>query len=295
MGPTASGKTQLAELLADSISGQLINADAFHVYRGLDVGTNKPVHKNRYRMIDLVDPREGFGVGEWVRCTLRELESLHSQKKNAIVVGGTGLYCRALFEEWSDLCDAPDAELRRQLSKDLARDGLATQFARLTKLAPDSSSKIDPNNPRRVMRALEKALGGASAIPVELPDFRRIKFGVQVGPQVLMQRIKDRATEMLSGGWIEEVKNLVQNGVSRNDPGMRAIGYRSVLDLVEGRKSKTEALDAITLHTRQYAKRQRTWLRSEPNLYTLDAERGPEEGLAFMLRQIGSSQGVQGS
>src|SRR5271165_7127776 len=125
MGPTASGKTDVAEAIADALDAQLINADAFQVYRGMDIGTAKPRAKGRYRLLDLKAPNEGFGVGEFVQLAQTELNTLFQERRSAVVVGGTGLYIRALFEQYSELAASPEPALRAALMEREYRDGLA--------------------------------------------------------------------------------------------------------------------------------------------------------------------------
>ena len=152
MGPTASGKSDLAEALADRIDARLINADAFQVYRGMDIGTGKPSQKERYLLLDLVSPSEQFGLGEWLRLAVAALEEIFKQGRNAIVVGGTGLYIRALMEEYADVAAAPDPSLRASLMK----RPIEELRQELRSRAPNVFESTDIANPLRVRRALEK-------------------------------------------------------------------------------------------------------------------------------------------
>lgn len=286
MGPTASGKSVVAETLAEELSAKLLNADAFHVYRGFDVGTNKPAEKDRYRLLDLKDPNELFGLGEWISFAQAELRASYAAGENVVVVGGTGLYIRALFEQWSYLSGAPDPELRETLCGDEERLGLASLAERLHILDPAAAEQIDLANPARVRRALERALSPASPIENQLPPFRKLKVGLVQSVDRLNACIDARSQHLLKAGWIEEVELLRDSGVRENFPAMRAIGYRTVLGLIEGALSANEAISEIQLLTRQYAKRQRTWLRSEPNLRRLDADGLLEGDFSTIIRQL---------
>lgn len=269
MGPTASGKTAFAERLAPELHAQLINADAFQVYRGLDVGTGKPPNKGDYRLLDLKEPWEEFGVGEWVLLASQELQRLFAQGRSAVVVGGTGYYVRALFDEWQDLKPPPPPGLREELEALRQERGLCELVRRLHEADPEAARTVDPRNPARVRRALERALAPSEPIRFELPPFRRLKLALDVPLSELGARIDRRAGEMLAGGWPEEVAGLLESGVQANMPGMRAIGYSDVARLVSGEIGQEDALRHIQTKTKQYAKRQRTWLRSEKGLSQL--------------------------
>jgi len=266
MGPTASGKTEVAERLADDLDAALINADAFQVYRGLDIGTAKPVARERYELLDIKDPEDTFGVGEFVRLAAGLLETYFTEGRNVIVVGGTGLNIRALFEEYSGMEDKPSDELREALSK----ESLETLVERLRVEAPQVADRIDLKNPARVQRALERALVPSPSIEMRLPPFQRTKLGI-VGPtEVLDAMIVSRFERMIQNGWIDEVLSLRNQGVPNEAPGFRAIGYRPLLKYLGGELEIDAAKATVVTDTRQYAKRQRTWLRSEKNLTVLN-------------------------
>jgi tRNA dimethylallyltransferase len=269
MGPTASGKTSLAEALADRLEAPLVNADAFQIYRGLDVGTSKPVAKARYELIDIRDPDEGFGVGEWVQAALEILNANWQDRRNVVIVGGTGLYVRALLEQYADMKPPPTAELRTEVRNMWETEGAAGLAKRLWQIDPAAASKVDPRNPARLTRALEKALCTDEPMKVVLPPFRSIKLGLDPPSEHLQDRIERRLTEMMQNGWVREVESLQLAGYRKEDPAMRAIGYLDVWDHIEGRLSLEGAVSRIVTATRQYAKRQRTWLRGEPNLIRL--------------------------
>ncbi len=284
MGPTASGKTDLAEALADRLDAALLNADAFQVYRGLDIGTAKPAQRERYRLLDLVEPSEPFGLGEWVRLAQTELEALHAQGRSAVVVGGTGLYLRALCEEYDALHPTPPPELREALATLESEGGLPALLARLAELPPEAGAGVDLRNPQRVRRAIEKALGGPP-IPVRTPYAKRLKFGLCVERRNLSQRIEERTATMLKDGWVDEVATLRARGFRPDDPGFRAIGYRHVWSYLEGVWGLSETLDRTVTETLQYAKRQETWLRKEPNLIPLP-QGSAKERLESAIRRI---------
>ena len=267
MGPTASGKSALAESIAEHYSAQLVNADAFMVYRGLDIGTAKPLEKDRYALVDLLEPGDSSGLGAWLSRVRGVLTGLWSDRRSGVIVGGTGLHIRALFEGYSDVHPQPDPKLRCSLVQRESSEGPESLVSELRAKAPEIASKTDLANPVRVRRALEKLSSSRQEAPPSLPPFRMLKFGLQPPLEALEARIRARVTEMFRAGWPEEVALLLRRGVSLGAPGMRAIGYRTVARMLKGELSLNEAIDRVAIETRQYAKRQRTWLRSEPRLH----------------------------
>jgi tRNA dimethylallyltransferase len=187
------------------------------------------------------------------------------QRRGALIVGGTAFYVRALFEEYTELQHPPDPELRRRLEQRERTEGLHALAQELTARAPDLAQTIDLKNPVRVRRALEKLEDPSPPIAFRLPPFAKHKFVLQPPTDSLDQAIQARVHAMFSAGWVQEVQQLLDKGVPRTAPAFRAIGYDTVIDLIEGRLGEDEAKSRIATSTRQYAKRQRTWLRSEPN------------------------------
>lgn len=263
MGPTGSGKSTLAEALAELLDAQLINADAFQVYRGFDIGTNKSPSRDCYALIDIKSPDESYGVGEFVLDATEVLQECWERGRSAIVVGGTGLYVRALFEEYQDLLPSPTPELRAELSQ----LSLTELLSQLDKKEP--GHHVDRANRSRVQRALEKLLSPQTPIAFELPPFPRIKLGLDVEPEILNPVLELRTSQLLSSGWIEEVQTLLTNGVSEESAAFRAIGYSEISRYLGDVFDFEELVVQIQTQTRQYAKRQRAWMRSEPHLTLL--------------------------
>lgn len=272
MGPTGSGKSDLAEALADRLGARLINSDAFQVYRGMDIGTGKSPRKAEYDLMDILDPSEPYGVGRFVEDASRAATVAFDSGRAAILVGGTGLYSRALTEGYADLAPAPDPDLRARL----AQTPLAALVAELGQKDPTLAAKTDLKNPVRVRRALEKLASPPVRLKATLPDCRVVKLGLVMDPVVLAQIIESRTQAMMHNGWVAEVERLRDAGVRVGDPGMRAIGYQTIWDVIEGRTTREEAVLRIAHQTTAYAKRQRTWLRSEPRLNRIERSSTPE-------------------
>lgn len=272
MGPTASGKSALAERLGDHLNFPLINADAFQVYRGLDIGTAKPSDRSNYHLLDLIEPWAEYGAGAWIRDVLAILGELFATSGGAIVVGGSGYYIRALFEEYQDLAEATDAARRAEL-------GLRTHESLVEELrqrAPDVADRTDLNNRVRVQRAIERL--ELPRLEWQLPPCRTLKLARVPDLAANRTRIFDRVVEMVRDGWMDEVGALAERGVQRDHPGMRAHGYRAMWDVIHGDRLLEEAIEATQVEVIQYAKRQRTWLRAEPRLITITEQ---DEGIAL--------------
>lgn len=284
MGPTASGKTDLAEALADRLDAVLVNADAFQAYRGMDVGTAKPAARERYRLLDVKRPDEAYGVGEFCLRASAELGDAHAQGRSAVVVGGTGQYVRALFEEYRDLMPDPDPALRAHYEARRREEGLEHLAAELARRDPNLAARTELRNPVRVTRALERLDDARGPLEFRVPYAKRAKFAIAVAKEEIEARIARRAGAMMHNGWVEEVKGLRDEGYGPGSPGFRAIGYRTISELLDEDLATEEAERAIVRETIAYAKRQRTWLRSEPGLCTVSPDW--PEGLEGVLEAI---------
>lgn len=294
MGPTGSGKSDVAEILADRLPATLINADAFQVYRGLDIGTNKPKDRSRYRLLDIKHPADGFGVGEWVQLAQAELESIWADGASAIVVGGSGFYIRALFEQYEDLRPPRSAEVQDRIEQLNAAGGLGAMLDALRELNPAALDGLDAQNPARVRRALEREMDAGETIQIQLPPFRKLKFALDPPSDHLRQRLQDRVGELLNAGWLEEVEELLRDGIEPDCPAFRAIGYHCIVEWTQGKFDRAKVTELITNATRQYAKKQRTWLRAEPNVTAVikhDIGPGHAERAATTIEQMVSGLG----
>jgi tRNA dimethylallyltransferase len=280
MGPTASGKTALALELADSGRFGLISVDSALVYRGLDIGSAKPdaatLAKHPHALIDVLDPEQAYSAAEFCRDARAAMDAIAARGQIPLLVGGTGLYFRALGRGLSDLPRAEPA-LRAQIEAEAAARGWTEMHAELLRQDPVAGARIHPNDPQRIGRALEvirltgrplSALQGRAQ--VDLP-YRLLKIALLPDRAVLHQRIAERFDLMLAGGFLDEVRTLVQRpGLHPDLPSMRCVGYRQAWQHLRGE------IDAETLRrtgieaTRQLAKRQITWIRSEHDVFVRD-------------------------
>ncbi len=284
MGPTASGKTALAVCLAEQLPCEIISVDSAMVYRGMDIGTAKPdqdiLAKAPHRLIDIRDPAESYSAAQFRADALVEMAEITRMGRLPLLVGGTMLYFRALEQGLSSLPGA-DKAVRSTLEKEAEQKGWPAMHEKLRRIDPRAASQIHPNDPQRIQRALEVfELSGKtmtelidSKDKVKLP-YRVLKIGLMTADRkVLHQRIEDRFQEMLDHGFLCEVEALHQRGdLNSGLPAIRAVGYRQLWAYLDGQYSYHEAVTRGVIATRQLAKRQMTWLRSEQAVNVLASE-----------------------
>lgn len=273
VGPTASGKTALALELAAACDAEIVSADSRQVYRRMDVGTAKPTPAERARVphhvIDVVDPDTSFDVARFRDAATAAIADITARGRRVLVVGGTGLYVRALVH---GLCPAPPRQptLRARLEAEVAAEGAAALHHRLRAVDPIAAARIHPNDRVRVVRALEVA--GASGRPLsawqaahafgERP-YEVVMIGLAVPTADLDARIDARLEAMLAAGFLDEVRVLCASGLADDAPAWNAVGYRELREVVRGRATLDDAVRATRRATRQFAKRQRTWFRRD--------------------------------
>lgn len=281
MGPTASGKTDLAIELHRRLPVELVSVDSAMVYRGMDIGTAKPdeaeLAEAPHRLIDICDPAEAYSAARFRDDALREMRDISAGGRIPLLVGGTMLYFRALQHGLSELPKA-DAAVRERLEQELDEVGLHGLHARLVEVDPVAARRIHRNDPQRTLRALEvwevsgRPLSELQAASGEAMPYRAIKLvRSPVSREVLHERIDRRFLQMLDSGFVAEVETLVARGDLDPDmPSMRSVGYRQVWAWLRGECDREEMVARGQAATRQLAKRQMTWLRSEANAVWLD-------------------------
>lgn len=281
MGPTASGKTDLAIALRERLPVELVSVDSAMVYRGMDIGTAKPgaeeLARAPHRLIDICDPAESYSAARFREDALREMADITAAGRIPLLVGGTMLYFRALQYGLSDLPPA-DPGIRARLEAEVQANGLDALHRRLAQVDPLAAQRIHPNDPQRTLRALE--VYEASGRPLsELQEkagqpmpFRAVKLvRAPVSREVLHRRIDQRFLDMLEHGFVDEVERLVARPDLHPDlPSMRSVGYRQVWAWLRGELGREEMVERGQAATRQLAKRQLTWLRSEQGGHWLD-------------------------
>lgn len=293
MGPTASGKTALACTLAERFPIELVSVDSALVYRGLDIGSAKPdaatLARHPHALIDIRDPAEPYSAADFRTDALAAMRAITARGHVPLLVGGTGLYFRALQQGLSALPEA-HAELRAQISAEAAEIGWPQLHARLTGQDPVAATRIGPNDAQRIQRALEViALTGRPLSELQGSQSREpfpwrvLKLALLPSDRApLHARISERFDAMLAAGFLDEVRALKARGDLHADlPAIRAVGYRQAWQHLDGAFDAAELRDRGIFATRQLAKRQITWLRSELDARTLDPERADLAGRAI--------------
>jgi tRNA dimethylallyltransferase len=292
MGPTGSGKSDLAIQLAERLPLEIISVDSALVYRGMDIGTAKPSAGTRARiphhLIDIRDAATGYSVGEFVRDAELAMQDIWSRGRQPLLVGGTMLYFHALTTGIADL-PAADLQVRARIDASAAKMGWAAVHQELAEVDPDAAARIHVNDPQRIQRALEvHRLTGETITKLQqarvsvFADVNVIEFAIAPLERAeLHTKIELRFMAMLEAGFVEEVRSLYERGdLSPEHPSMRAVGYRQLWRYLAGQSGLNEAIEQAIAATRQLAKRQLTWLRRRANAQWLDSMR-PDVALAI--------------
>lgn len=282
MGPTASGKTHLAMQLIEALPLEIISVDSAMIYRGMDIGTAKPSHaeltKAPHQLIDIRDPAEHYSAGQFVNDVKKLMDEMHQRGKIPLLVGGTMLYFNALCRGIAELPER-DAAVRAQIEQAAALQGWPALHQQLKEIDPLAAAKIKPNDRQRIERALEVYY--LTQQPISILQQQNQQASLDILPiaiapldrKLLHERIFKRCVQMLKDGLVDEVKALKARGdLSLVHASMRAVGYRQVWEFLDQPSSEAELLERMVVATRQYAKRQLTWLRSFPEVMFFDSE-----------------------
>lgn len=284
-GPTGTGKSDWALQLAESVPVEIVSVDSALVYRGLDIGAAKPPPEIRRRiphhLIDICDPAESYSAGRFVEDALRCIAEIQARRRTPLLVGGTMLYLRALSRGIADLPQA-SPQLRAAIDRRAVNEGWAALHRELERLDPEAAARIHPNDPQRIQRALEvchatgrpiSELQRATRSPLAGMKLRRWAL-VPAQRDALDSRLKQRLEGMMRAGFLEEVATLRARGdLTPRHPAIRAVGYRQLWAHLEGKCSLEDAVHSALAATRQLAKRQLTWLRSEQDIEPIDPTR----------------------
>jgi len=282
MGPTASGKTEVAMRLVDAFPLELVSVDSALVYRGMNIGTAKPdaatLDKYPHRLVDIRDPEDSYSVGEFIRDAHREIDAIHRQGRLPLLVGGTMMYFRSLVQGMAELPGA-DRAVRADLDRQAALRGWPAMHAELAAVDPDAAVRIHPNDSQRIQRALEVCRVSDRTLTdwhrstrTGRGDYRYLPIALIPEPRaVLHARIAERLELMLVNDFIEEVQVLRRRKcLTSSHASMRAVGYRQIWRYLDGEYDAVEMRSRTLVATRQLAKRQLTWLRSEPGLFAVN-------------------------
>ncbi|WP_165060184.1 tRNA (adenosine(37)-N6)-dimethylallyltransferase MiaA [Adlercreutzia sp. ZJ154] len=293
VGPTATGKSDLAQNIALELDGEIISADSMQVYKGMDIGTGKiPIDQRRvmHHGLDLVYPNEPYSAALFQEYARRTFKEVRSRKHASILAGGTGFYVRAAIDNY----DFPKGEqvdnpIRKELVEYLDKNGTDALWNRLKSVDPKSAECIHKNNSKRVMRALELYADGKSYAN-QLEKLSKIEqlvpalmIGLSVSPDTLAKRIDTRVDKMRELGLEQEVERLLEEGFEEWITAPQAIGYKEIVSAKRGECTIDDAFQSIKQATRRYAKRQRTWFRKDRRIVWIDAETG---NMTHMLEQV---------
>ena len=271
LGPTGVGKSRTGHKLALKFGGEIINCDSMQVYRGFDIGTDKPSLEARqavpHHLIDVADPSDQFTAADFVAGALRAVDGILRKKNLPFILGGTGLYVKALLDGLFPGAGR-DPEVRRRLEAEAAEKGLGTLFLRLEAIDPAYARKVRSRDKIRIVRALEVYETTGKPISEHfrgtesfVKDFHLVRIGLRMERQALYKRIEDRVERMFADGLVDEVNRLLGQGVPEDVPPFRALGYRWALKFIRNEVGLEEAKARTKLDTRHYAKRQMTWFR----------------------------------
>ena len=285
VGPTCSGKTHLAIKLAGILNTEIISADSRQIYKQLNIGTAKPsgdeIIKVKHHFIDFLNPGEEYNVSQFEKDTEEVIEKLIAQKKTPIVVGGSGLYIKALIDGIFETANKDEA-YRKDLLEKRKEFGNEFLYEELKKVDPISAEKMLPQNWKRVIRALEvfhltgrtiwqhhenqSAAGGKES------KFNFLQFGLSWGRETLYKNINDRVDKMIKAGLIDEVKNILSQGYNENFNALNTVGYKEIISYLKNEITLDKAINLIKRNTRHYAKRQLTWFRKDKRIHWFDVK-----------------------
>lgn len=292
VGPTASGKSAVADLVAEALGSEVVSADAMQVYRGMDIGTAKtPVSERRVPLllVDVADPTEPYSAALFQRDSRREIDRLRAEGRVPVLCGGTGLYVRAALDEMEFPRGEVDGAARQRYQDLAGKLGPEGVHALLAERDPESASLIHPHNVRRVVRALEMLDEGVSyarqsaGFSKPREHYPSLQFALTMDRARLYARIDARVDAMMRAGLLDEVRGLMDAGAADALTSRQAIGYKELIDALEGRCTIGEAVDLIKLRSRRYAKRQLSWFRRDPRITWLDMDVLDADGAARLI------------
>ena len=285
LGPTAVGKTALSIELAQLMATQIISGDSMLMYKGFDIGSAKPTIAERrgiiHHLIDSHEPNASFNVADFVKAARPLITKINAAGKIPIVVGGTGLYIKALLEGYEFSRNGENSTYRQELEKIASEKGSDYLYKMLEIAAPTVAKNIHPHNVLRVIRALEVAKSGEELSAKRAPEiiYDAYVVGLNRERSSLYERINKRVELMLSAGLVGEVKNLLATGVAPDAPAMKGIGYKEIVELINGKLTGSAALDLVQKNTRHFAKRQLTWFRRMPYIHWYMVDKMTDEEL----------------
>ena len=278
VGPTACGKTKLGVLLAKRYDGEVVSADSMQIYKGMTIGTAAPTAEEMegvpHHMIAVADPAEQWSAARYAQAAIPIVEDILARGKRPILVGGTGLWLDAVVKGHGFAGGCAGGAVRKELQDRLAREGIGELLEELRQADPEAAERLHPADTKRILRALEvyretgKTISAHNAETAALPPrYDAVWIGLQFRDRADMKALIDRRVDkMVEAGLLDEVRSLLQSGLPRDATALQAIGYKEFLGVLDGTATEEEAIAEVKLRSRQYAKRQLTWLRRNPDI-----------------------------
>ncbi|MCK8827787.1 tRNA (adenosine(37)-N6)-dimethylallyltransferase MiaA [Natroniella acetigena] len=297
VGPTAVGKTKLSLALAQQLEGEIISADSMQIYRGMDIGTAKVGPEEQeivpHHLIDIVDPDQEFSVADFQERVDQLIPKIYQRGKLPMLVGGTGLYVKAVIEGFLFPEMETDWELRERLEKEAEKEGTEHVHNKLAEVDPALAEKLHPNDLRRVIRGIEVYQQTGQTITYfkeeakkRPPRYQAVKVGLRRERENLYQRINQRVDLMIKEGLVEEVRELYQQGYDRELVSMQGLGYKELIGHFDGEYDLEEAIRLIKRDTRHFAKRQFTWFKRDDSIHWFDVEEYQFEDLLIEVKGL---------
>ena len=294
-GPTASGKTALSIELAKRLNGEIVSADSMQIYKEMNIGTAKPDEEEKegikHYMMDFVSPDERYSVADYKKAAKEAIKEILDKGKTPIIVGGTGLYIDSLIYEIEFLELETDLKYRNELEEIVKKEGLEKLYEKAKKIDEKAMEKISPNDKKRILRVLEiYNQTGKTKTELDLesrkePEYDYKMFALQMDRELLYDRINRRVDIMIEKGLVEEVE-VIYKKYKEFPTAMQALGYKEVVEYLEGKATKEEMIEKIKQESRRYAKRQLTWFRKNKETIWLNVEEGIEYNINRILEEI---------
>lgn len=305
VGPTACGKTRLGVLLAQKYNGEVVSCDSMQIYRGMTIGTAAATPDEMkgipHHMLAVADPEESWSAARYAEAATPVVEDIFARGKRPILVGGTGLWLDALLRGHRFAPGRAGSAVRTHLETRLAEDGIGPLLEELRRVDPVSAEKLHPSDEKRILRALEvfretgQTISAHDAAERALPPkFPSVKIGLRFADREDMKALIDRRVDaMVENDLLDEVRALLDRGLPRSATALQAIGYKEFAGVLEGEKTEAEAIDEVKLRSRQYAKRQLTWLRRDESIHWIDWEKNRDFVRAMQIStEILSAEGL---
>lgn len=295
VGPTACGKTTLGVLLAKKYNGEVVSADSMQIYRGMSIGTAAPrlaeMDGVPHHMVAVADPAEQWSAARYAQTAIPVIDGILARGKLPILVGGTGLWLDAVVKGHGFAGGHAGGAVRRELQRRLETEGIRALLEELRQVDPASAERLHPADEKRVLRALEVYLETGKTITAHNEETKRLPprydavwIGLRFADRADMRALIDRRVDsMVEEGLPEEVRALLQSGLPREATALQAIGYKEFLGVLEGTATEAEAVAEVKLRSRQYAKRQLTWLRRNPDIHWIDWEKERDFARALQI------------